>query len=59
MYRTDLAYEANESLARKVEGITLKTQNYSHGEVVELEIRDEEAEKAIGKKIGKYITYEA
>ena len=58
MYRTDLAYEANESLARKVEGITLKTQNYSHGEVVELEIRDEEAEKAIGKKIGKYITYE-
>ncbi|MGB4608194.1 MAG: GPR endopeptidase [Sedimentibacter sp.] len=41
-----------------MEGITLKTQNYSHGEVVELEIRDEEAEKAIGKKIGKYITYE-
>ncbi len=58
MYRTDLAYEANESLARKVEGITLKTQNYSHGEVVELEIKDEEAEKAIGKKRGKYITYE-
>ncbi len=58
MYRTDLAYEANESLAAKVEGIILKTRSYSHGEVVELEIRDEEAEKAVGKKMGKYISYE-
>ncbi|HBI71834.1 MAG TPA: GPR endopeptidase [Lachnospiraceae bacterium] len=58
MYRTDLAYEANESLARKVQGVTLKTHDYSHGEVVELEITDEEAEKAMGKKMGKYITYE-
>lgn len=58
MYRTDLAYEANESLARKVEGISLKTQDYSHGEVIELEISNEAAEKAVGKKMGKYITYE-
>jgi len=58
MYRTDLAYEANESLAKKFKGITLKTHDYSHGEVVELEIKDEEAEKAVGKKMGKYITYE-
>lgn len=58
MYRTDLAYEANESLAQKVEGITLKTRNYSHGEVIELEITDEEAEKTVGKKKGKYVTYE-
>lgn len=57
-YRTDLAYEANESLAQKVEGIKLKTHDYKHGEVVELEIMDEEAEKAVGKKQGKYITYE-
>ena len=57
-YRTDLAYEANESLAKKVEGIRLKTQDYRHGEVVELEITDEEAEKAVGKKQGRYITYE-
>ncbi|HHZ02563.1 MAG TPA: GPR endopeptidase [Tissierellia bacterium] len=57
-YRTDLAYEANESLARKVEGITLKTKNYTHGEVIELEIKDDEAEKVIGKKKGKYVTYE-
>ncbi|HBC31250.1 MAG TPA: GPR endopeptidase, partial [Clostridiales bacterium] len=56
MYRTDLAYEANESLAKKVMGITLKTHDYSHGEVVELEITDKEAEKAVGKKMGKYIT---
>lgn len=58
MYRTDLAYEANESLAKKVGGITLKTHDYSHGEVVELEISDKEGEKAVGKKMGKYITYE-
>jgi spore protease len=58
MYRTDLAYEANESIAKKFEGVKFKTQNFKHGEIVELEIMDEEAEKAIGKKIGKYITYE-
>ena len=38
MYRTDLAYEANESLAKKIEGITLNTHSYSHGEVVELPV---------------------
>ena len=57
-YRTDLAYEANESLAQKIEGIKLKTRDYRHGEVVELEITDEEAERAVGKKQGKYISYE-
>lgn len=57
-YRTDLAYEANESLAQKAEGIKLKTHDYKHGEVVELVIMDEAAEKAVGKKQGKYITYE-
>lgn len=57
-YRTDLAYEANESLAQKAEGVILKTDNYKHGEVVKLEITDETAEKAVGKKRGKYITYE-
>lgn len=58
MMRTDLAYEANESLTRKVKGIALNTRNYKHGEIVELEIKDEEAEKTVGKKIGKYVTYE-
>jgi len=58
MVRTDLAYEANESLAQKVRGVNLKTYDFKHGEIVELEIEDEEAEKAIGKKKGKYITYE-
>ncbi|NYB76085.1 GPR endopeptidase [Sedimentibacter hydroxybenzoicus DSM 7310] len=57
-YRTDLAYEANESLAQKAEGVILKTENFKHGEVVKLEITDETAEKAVGKKRGKYITYE-
>ena len=58
MIRTDLAYEAHESMASKVEGVELKTERYSHGELVELKIKDEEAEKAIGKKKGRYITYE-
>jgi len=58
MYRTDLAYEANESIAQKFKGVKLETQNYKHGEIVELEIMNEEAEKAIGKKMGKYVTYE-
>lgn len=57
-YRTDLAFEANESLAQKADGITLNTKNYKHGEIVELEITDEAAEKAVGKKKGKYVTYE-
>lgn len=58
MYRTDLAYEATESLAQKVQGVKLSTQNFKHGEIVQLEILDEEAEKQIGKKKGKYVTYE-
>ncbi|HCX62650.1 MAG TPA: GPR endopeptidase [Clostridiales bacterium] len=57
-YRTDLAYEANESLAQKAEGVILKTENFKHGEVVKLEITDDTAEKSVGKKRGKYITYE-
>lgn len=58
MIRTDLAYEANESLAQKVRGVNLKTYDFKHGEIVELEIMDDEAEKVIGKKKGKYVTYE-
>lgn len=58
MTRTDLAYEANEYLATKVKGVNLLSHGYKHGEVVELEIMDEEAEKSIGKRIGKYVTYE-
>lgn len=58
MFRTDLAYEANESIAQKVKGVKLETHDFKHGEIVKLEIMDERAEKAIGKKIGKYITYE-
>lgn len=58
MYRTDLAYEANESIAQKFKGVKLETQDFNHGEIVELEIMNEEAEKAIGKRVGKYVTYE-
>lgn len=58
MVRTDLAYEANESLAEKVKGVKLKTYDFKHGEIVQLQIEDEAAEKTIGKKKGTYITYE-
>ncbi|MDD4780279.1 MAG: GPR endopeptidase [Tissierellia bacterium] len=58
MIRTDLAYEANESLTQKVRGVNLKTQDFKHGEIIELVIEDEEAEKIIGKKKGRYVTYE-
>lgn len=58
MIRTDLAYEANESQAKKIDGVELNTYRYSHGELVELEIMNENAEKSLGKKIGKYVTYE-
>jgi spore protease len=59
MYRTDLAYEASESLAQQIEGVILKTNKLKHGELIDLEITDEEAEKKLGKKRGKYITYES
>ncbi|MDF2675886.1 MAG: hypothetical protein K0Q97_176 [Bacillota bacterium] len=59
MYRTDLAYEASESLAQQIEGVILKTNKLKHGELIDLEIQNEEAEKKLGKKRGKYITYES
>lgn len=58
MTRTDLAYEAHEGLAKKCEGVILETQDLSHGELIKIEITDEKAEKIVGKKIGKYISYE-
>lgn len=58
MYRTDLACEAHESLNQKCEGVVLETKDLKHGELVKIEITTEKASKEIGKKIGKYITYE-
>ena len=58
MIRTDLAYEAHEGLTDKCEGVILETQDLQHGELIKLEITDEEAEKIVGKRIGKYVTYE-
>lgn len=58
MTRTDLAYEAHEGLAQKCEGIVLEKQDLSHGDLIKIEIIDKEAEKVVGKKIGKYISYE-
>lgn len=62
MIRTDLAYEAHEmlsgNLAKKIKGITLDSIKYNHGEVIKMEIKDEQSEKKIGKKKGKYLTYE-
>lgn len=62
MIRTDLAYEAHEllskNLARKIDGVSLDSVKYEHGEVIKMEIKDEESEKKIGKKKGNYLTYE-
>ncbi|QSX07093.1 GPR endopeptidase [Sedimentibacter sp. zth1] len=58
MYRTDLAYEAHEGLAKNCDGVILETKNLKYGELVKIEITDEEAQKVVGKKIGKYVTYE-
>ncbi len=58
MTRTDLAYEAHEGLAKKCEGVILETKDLEHGELIKIEITDKEAEKIVGKKIGKYVTYE-
>lgn len=58
MTRTDLAYEAHEGLATKCEGVILETKDLRHGELIKIEITDEEAEKIVGKRIGKYVTYE-
>lgn len=59
MMRTDLAYEAHEGLAQKCEGIILEKEDLPYGELIKIEITDEDAEKIVGKKKGKYITYEA
>lgn len=62
MGRTDLAYEAHEQLdkkiTKKIDGILLDSKKYDHGELVKLEIKDKKSEEIIGKKKGKYYTYE-
>lgn len=62
MSRTDLAYEAHEDLGKKItrniDGVALDSKKYDHGELIKLEIKDKKSEEIIGKKIGKYYTYE-
>lgn len=58
MTRTDLAFEAHEGLAQKCDGVVLETKDLNYGELVKIEITTEEAQKVVGKKIGKYVTYE-
>ncbi len=58
--RTDLAIEAGEMLGknRLPEGVKLETKDLSNTTVTRIEILTEEAEEALGKKKGRYVTVE-
>ena len=58
--RTDLAIEAGEMLGkdRLPEGVRLETKDFSNTEITRIEILTDEAEKAMGKKKGRYVTVE-
>lgn len=62
MIRTDLAHEAHELISKdkasQIDGIALDSIKYKYGELVRLEIKNKKSEEIIGKKIGKYFTYE-
>ncbi len=58
--RTDLAIEAGEMLGkdRLPEGVKLETKDLSNTTVTRIDILTEEAEEALGKKKGRYVTVE-
>lgn len=67
--KTDLALEANEMINEKKsksmkinaelpEGMTVKSEEKQHLILTEIEIKSEEAERAIEKKKGRYVTIE-
>lgn len=57
--RTDLAIEKQEFLDNDAQkGIVKKEKKFDKGEITEIEIVNEEGEKALGKPKGKYITIE-
>lgn len=61
MVRTDLALEARESFPEddvEVKGVILEEKEEDGIKVTKLVIKDERAEKAMGKPIGTYITIE-
>lgn len=59
----DLALEAHEivrgQLGKEIPGVIVDHEKYRHANVTIVNIREEEAEKIMGKPRGKYITIEA
>lgn len=58
--RTDLAIEAGEMLGKErlPEGVKLETKDLSNTTITRIEILTDEAEEALGKKKGRYVTVE-
>lgn len=63
VFRTDLAVEAREMMAQEVrssaEGIVFEEREEDGVRVTEVRVTSEAGAKAIGKKIGSYVTLEA
>lgn len=59
----DLALESNEVFQKKspksLLGVKSEEKNYDFAKVTTVQIKDKEAEEALGKKIGTYITIES
>ncbi len=61
--RTDLALEAKDffcsnSKTKEIDGVISENKNIDGFEVATVEITDKNGEKAVGKPIGKYVTFE-
>lgn len=58
-FRTDLALERSDILGERISsGIEKYVKDSGESKVTEIRVTNEEGEKAIGKRIGKYITVE-
>lgn len=61
--RTDLAIEARNMITQGVDseipGVAVQTQNFSGGQITRVVVENEEGERRIGKRRGRYVTIEA
>lgn len=67
-FRTDLAIEAHESInisrgmeaarPKLPEGVTVETEQHEHANITVIRVESEEAQKALGKRQGLYVTVE-
>ena len=58
-FRTDLAIERHESVKdESLRGVTLEKKEINGIKISHITVTDEEGEKNLGKKMGRYITAE-